>query len=81
MISVLNLSLSLIATISSGSSFQKWEAVGKNVLLWPAVFEDGIATAVWRYVDAWWLFALLEDEVTCYCVVLVHLYGISGGTR
>ena len=28
---VLYLSLSLIATISSGSSFQRWEAVGKNV--------------------------------------------------
>ena len=46
--SVLNLSLSLIATISCGNSFQRWEAVSKNVLLWSAVFGDGCATAaVW----------------------------------
>ena len=38
-------SLSLISTIPSGGSFLRWEAVGKNVLLWPAVFEGGIATA------------------------------------
>ena len=43
--SVLNLSLSLIPTIPSGGSFLRWEAVGKNVLLWPAVFEGGIVTA------------------------------------
>ena len=50
--SVLKLSLSPTATIS-WSSFLRWEAVGKNVLLWPAVFEGGIATAaVWRDVDA-----------------------------
>ena len=36
-------------------------AVGKNVLLWPAVFENGIATAaVWRDVDA--LVALRTTE-------------------
>ena len=51
--SVLNVSPSLIATISSGSSFQRRETVGKNVLLWPAVFVEGVATAaVWRDVDA-----------------------------
>ena len=44
-------SLSLIAYIFP--LFQRLEAVCKNVLLWPAVFEDGIATlAVWRVVDA-----------------------------
>ena len=47
--SVLNLALSQIATSSSGSSFNGREAVGKNVLLWPAVFEGGI---MWRDVDA-----------------------------
>ena len=55
-----NVTISLIVTISSGSSFQRrqaggWkrEAVGKNVLLWSAVFEDGIATAaVWCDADA-----------------------------
>ena len=48
----LSLSLSLIETISSGSLSQIWEAVGKNVLLWP-VFEGGIVTAaVLRDVDA-----------------------------
>ena len=51
--SVLNLSLSLIASISSVRSFQRREAVGRNVLLWPEVFEDGIATTVvWRNVIA-----------------------------
>ena len=51
--SVLKLYLSLVANISSGSLFLRWEAVVKNVLLWPAVFEGGIAkAAVWRYVDA-----------------------------
>ena len=39
-------SLSLTATISSGSSCQRWEVVGKNVLLWPAVFEGEITTGV-----------------------------------
>ena len=38
---------------SSGSSFQRWEGVGRTVLLWSAVFEDGIATAaVWRDAGA-----------------------------
>ena len=51
--SFLKSSDSLIATISSGSSFLRREAVGKNVLSWPVVFEGGIATAaVRRGVDA-----------------------------
>ena len=51
--SVLERSLSLIVTISSGSSFQRRVAVGKNVILWPAVFKGEIATAAaWRDVDA-----------------------------
>ena len=38
----LKCSLYLTVNVSSGSSFQWWGAVGKNVVLWPAVFQDGI---------------------------------------
>ena len=46
--SVLNSFLSLIATISSGSSFQRREVDAKDVLLWPSVLEIGIITAAVR---------------------------------
>ena len=58
--------LQLVPLPGCNCLFQRWEAVGKNVLLWAAVLEGGIATAaVWRDVDA------LVDLSTSGCLVFL----------
>ena len=40
----------MVVIIASGYSFQRREAVSKNVVLWPTVFKDGIYAS--NYVSA-----------------------------